>query len=1204
MANPRLSIIPLLQTWDAGAKELHVNLVLLPDTNPRRPLTEGWPTVVPPASAFEGATLVLRPALPGDPKLLPTQTDVAPSGTPIALPPPGDQSAILDELEARFRIVLPPTPLTRSPATRLGKYLPESYRASFPFVAPKTPLAFTDNTYHCALRCRPTEPLPPTGPPEEVSWPEALAFALRHPLLARALGLVRPVTVPVGAFLAEGGWLYFGLDGSSTFATQAAADPDFVRAYATRVPPLPNGTSRALFTPTVFPVATNAAGTAAFGNFDQALREASLYDDGFARVVHASQPRTADPIEESEEGSPPVQDLGLALAWDDEDILVAQNRAIGLEPDGMTPAPAPQVVIGYRVDVAREDDPSWRSLCHVKAEALGFGPVALGDLDWEQPYEIHPRQVNARLFLPIMFARWRGRSLVASTAEDRLLGNVALPVVDPNIPVGLEAIRLRWGELYRFRVRLADLSGGGPRAADEPDAPVPTQVARWRFRRYLPPGPPRIVSGAPVIDASGATRPAEAYEVRRPRLGYPEATFADIPNARARLIAQMQAALAGGETKRPELPDRDAEAVEIMVRVRLPAFDPAADPDGYSSLYSTYRAFPGDLDAPLALRLRFVDCARLSDRAWEAPPALPGPTTGDIEVPTARDVRIQVRCVTREDPDYFGNTAARTGPWVGLSTAAFRATAAAEPPLFAPVIASEAMAAVYMQPDPPSEAPSLEAVLQKFTSPKLASRLAAAVALLEDDGTLLVEPGRRAIFGCAGLKHHLPPDRSSLALTALSELPWRWLNVVRVTLDRDWTWQGLGEPALRVRRTLRAIGAPGSPATSSEVMTLDVPHAINAHAVRGEVDRTHTEIVIVDAFAPQLVGGLPHETEVTYEVEAHLADGRTETVILTSRLPVTTPPAQVPKVVSVGHAFSDYEMDERYASTGRRTRRLWIEFAEPPADTRDGYFARVLTSAPDPMLLPGAHPIEEPVGYTQATLDPELVRVVRPGQADDFAGLHAMQPLEAANTGRHYLVPLPPNLAADAGELFGFFTYEIRVGHRRGTASSPFWSTAQARFGAPLVLEGVQHPPPWVDCQVRRLGDGILASATFAEAVVNGQRLTARAPNTEMWLVLYCQVQQADGKAFRNVQLDRRRAQTTRADTVPRRQIGVAGWSSAEIEEQLAVLGLPPSTPLSVLAVELLPEPNGTFSDPIGGDLGEVRILRTSPLTAVDNVCC
>ena len=42
------------------------------------------------------------------------------------------------------------------------------------------------------------------------------------------------------------------------------------------------------------------------------------------------------------------------------------------------------------------------------------------------------------------------------------------------------------------------------------------------------------------------------------------------------------------------------------------------------------------------------------------------------------------------------------------------------------------------------------------------------------------------------------------------------------------------------------------------------------------------------------------------------------------------------------------------------------------------------------------------------------------------------------------MVPLPPGINPDAPELFGFWTYELRIGHKL------IWSTAQARFGRPL----------------------------------------------------------------------------------------------------------------------------------------------------------
>lgn len=154
-----------------------------------------------------------------------------------------------------------------------------------------------------------------------------------------------------------------------------------------------------------------------------------------------------------------------------------------------------------------------------------------------------------------------------------------------------------------------------------------------------------------------------------------------------------------------------------------------------------------------------------------------------------------------------------------------------------------------------------------------------------------------------------------------------------------------------------------------------------------------------------------------------------------------------------------------------------------------------------------------------------------------------------------------------------------------------------------MVLTGVQHPPPPLFADPDRRTNGIRVSAEPARAFHEGRRRTWR-PRTQMWVVLYARVRQADGLATRNIQIDRRRAGSlpgliniglTRVET---------GWDDAETAFLLQRLGLPPNTPLSLLAVELLPEPNNAFGDALGNDLGEVRILRTSPLTEVPSTCC
>jgi len=115
--------------------------------------------------------------------------------------------------------------------------------------------------------------------------------------------------------------------------------------------------------------------------------------------------------------------------------------------------------------------------------------------------------------------------------------------------------------------------------------------------------------------------------------------------------------------------------------------------------------------------------------------------------------------------------------------------------------------------------------------------------------------------------------------------------------------------------------------------------------------------------------------------------------------------------------------------------------------------------------------------------------VITPGQADDEAGLEAMiQLLPSEHSDRHFLVPLPPGLSADSAEMFGFFTYELRVGHAK------IWSTAQGRFGRALRATGVQHPAPALFCTCQRNQTELVVEAPYALAVLNGRNITADPP--------------------------------------------------------------------------------------------------------------
>ena len=263
-------------------------------------------------------------------------------------------------------------------------------------------------------------------------------------------------------------------------------------------------------------------------------------------------------------------------------------------------------------------------------------------------------------------------------------------------------------------------------------------------------------------------------------------------------------------------------------------------------------------------------------------------------------------------------------------------------------------------------------------------------------------------------------------------------------------------------------------------------------------------------------------------------------------------------------------------------------------------------------------------------IDPETVRRIFSGQAADESGLDAMvqlTPAESTGVGRSgtfYMMPLP----VDPEDLrsFGFWTYEFREGHTR------LWSTAQGRYGRPLRVTRFQHPSPHLICAVEHGKEGLLVTAPHAVTVDTAETrffdLSAGDPQTRIWFMLYAQVLQSDGASYRNILLDHARGVTLRDQRNEalntfhgsgREPRAGHGFPQKDIEASLALLGLPRTSPLSVLAVELLPGPltvregpggpphtpsdDVQAGDPLGTSLGLRRIMRTSPLTPVPAIC-
>lgn len=115
------------------------------------------------------------------------------------------------------------------------------------------------------------------------------------------------------------------------------------------------------------------------------------------------------------------------------------------------------------------------------------------------------------------------------------------------------------------------------------------------------------------------------------------------------------------------------------------------------------------------------------------------------------------------------------------------------------------------------------------------------------------------------------------------------------------------------------------------------------------------------------------------------------------------------------------------------------------------------------------------------------MRLIEQEQPRDDSGLRSMDLLDQqAAAGPHYLVPLPKGLDETSLELFGMFTYEIRVGHTESR-----WSSAQGPTDRPFELPG---------CSIRSLRSSARRRATNTQSVF-GRRTPLRSITVAMFVV-------------------------------------------------------------------------------------------------------
>ena len=243
------------------------------------------------------------------------------------------------------------------------------------------------------------------------------------------------------------------------------------------------------------------------GNYDQAFIEAADYDAGYAKIVHGTQPVSQNLLAEDPDGFTPVTDIGIRLAWDDEQILIWQNRQLKEDKTILPKVPgelkrldAPMGVFGYRVDARRHPEQEWHSLVRVQSKGeLTIDEVSLGEVTAELPVEVHPMQLDgyqdtSQFWLPAYFCQWNGNSLVLPDEDAANLFKTEQDNIKPAKlgrqynAVGLDEIPLTYGETYDFRVRLMDPTGGGPTGELPPVPDAPPSFATIPFRRHVVPG--------------------------------------------------------------------------------------------------------------------------------------------------------------------------------------------------------------------------------------------------------------------------------------------------------------------------------------------------------------------------------------------------------------------------------------------------------------------------------------------------------------------------------------------------------------------------------------------------------------------------------------------------------------------------------------------------------------------------------------------
>ncbi|MCU7618405.1 hypothetical protein NZ698_14490 [Chryseobacterium sp. PBS4-4] len=1184
----------------------------------------------------------------------------------------------------------------------IRKYLPQSYRNSFNFTSSRTKFAITDDQYECSIKNKEKIFTDEAIERNHISWGKLIAFIIRNPLLAEKAGLIYKVRTEISrnSLFLNGGWLY------TTFAAEHSYSTLNSMIYACRIPKLKDK-ERQIFAPVLFPVKSAAENNA---TYDSVMQESILYNDGFAKIVHANQPVNQDLLQENDHSNPPLKDIGIRLGWDDEQLTIWGNRQLK-QKDEVTDLPidAPLGVFGYKIDVRKKDTEAWSSQNLIFAnQNISFGNQLIIPQNhlFELPVEVHPSShgntINEGFWLPMYYASWCGNSMVIPDKEaqevhqltaDKLafdetlgaenaLNTVPKRTYNPYQQDSRSIVPLLYGEDYEFRIRLMDISGGGPSVSDNPLNGGQNPVGKVHFIRNIAASALKIENAERFYQGQSQTKVNDmsilenildednTLIIRRPDLSYPSVVYTGKYSDAATLLKNRIENISAPQNleDRKEyivgLPDPDVNTFKVIVEVKSLEMDNALSENGKESYIflkeKTYQ-IPNDTanenyDLSAKIKIFYKDIKILNIKSLNE--ELNEISDNELFLPTSRHLRITfIPLVDNADEkNDYASEFIREGKKIIFTS--FRSSQT-EKNLLSEI--NGGLRAFYLQPEKTSDRPAnleqkeiLKKSLENGTSVEL-QRLADALNLTVKNLTLEGLKGTRAQFGVSNqFRHSLSPDSGSVSFSSVKELFNHWIVAVDFTLNRDWFWDDLKINSFTV---IRSVIISGQKIESQIIVgNIDMKDTASISMLQGDVDRSFTRILFLDVIDPeQLSQKFPREIFAEYTLvpnfkENYPAENIDNLHQKSLELPITIIPHQIPKMISAGLAMSSYQYDEEYyKSSVERQKYLWFEFETPPDDPEDTYFARILAHSPDPYLCRVDENLISNVSEDLPfALNEEKIREIIPNMTNDYAGIGVMQELipETSSDGtKTYLLPLPSGLHANSDELFGFFTYEIRLGHKKES-----WSTAQGRYGRPLKVNGVQHPAPELVCNVYRserimkesVTKYLEISAPFANAVLNGKNISSFPPTTSLWYLMYTQVMQADGKSFRNILVDsgpmmyrpkRSKRNEKQFERESGNRLGKARILLSQIGNKLEELGLSKTNTLSVIAVEMFPMDSRwqhtikkerkiddrTFWDqhfmneymeekkiinPLTDQLGRFRIYRTSVLTPVSETCC